>query len=101
MIVCQSCGARYEEGEGRYTYPGYYFSSASFPIGSYTTAKAIELAGETMLTCPQDEGQAPDEYPTGSTPAGGTMYRGDDRYTAGDEENPETPDEPADVTHQP
>jgi hypothetical protein len=98
MILCQRCGAQYSEDS---EYPAYYFSSASFPVGSYTTPKAIALAAEDMLTCPKDEGQPPEEYPTASTPAGGDMYQGDDRYTSGDETEPLDPDEPADATHQP
>lgn len=85
MLECQKCGARYEETE---EYHAFYFSSASMPVGSYTSPKQIATLNETMLTCPLDEGAAPEEYPTGATPAGGSMYTGDDRYTAGDETHP-------------
>lgn len=101
MITCQKCGAIFRDNTTLYTYPAHHFSSASYPKDSYTTPAQIEAAGETMLSCPFDEGEAPPEYQTGSTPAGGSMYDGDDRYTAGDEENPEDPDTPADVTFKP
>lgn len=88
MRECQSCGARYEAGEVEYTYPNYFFSSQSFPKGSYTTPALVEAADELLLTCPRDEGESPEGFQAGSTPSGGSMYSGSDRFTAGDETHP-------------
>jgi hypothetical protein len=96
--VCQTCGARYTDAD---TETGYYFSSTSYAKGSYVSAATILAAAEEILTCPRDPGptdKPDDKYPTGRTPAGGQMYEGDNRYTAGDETDKTRPDESADVT---
>ena len=73
MIQCTNCGSQYLDTD---QYSAYYFESASFPRGSYTSPAAIVAAGEAMLFCPRCPLPHLDEV----------MKTGDDRTTAGDED---------------
>lgn len=50
MMLCQSCGTRYEDDDGS---TSYYFESASFPKGSDASPSAIFLEGEDITFCPR------------------------------------------------
>jgi hypothetical protein len=92
--ICQTCGASYDTDHARAHAPAYFFSSVSRVQGSYTTAAAILLLGEDILTCPLDAsldteklGYAADSF----TPGGASMATGADRYTEGDSTDPDPP----------
>lgn len=108
MITCQTCGHVYRNTDLDYLQSAYHYSSTTtYSKGDYATPAAIEAAAEQMLTCPRDATKPAEDsrgntvHPSATTPSGGSMYEGDDRYTAGDEPDDTEPDEAADVTHQP
>jgi hypothetical protein len=95
---CLNCGQSYDEAD---IPTSYFFESATYPIGSYASAAMIIALDEPILHCPHCPGQVQTLVATGdaATPSGTDMATGDDRYTIGDETNPEEPTDPADVTH--
>lgn len=86
--TCVFCGRQWDTDLDSAAAESYYFSSLTYPKGSYVTAARILALGEAILTCPLDGsvdrgalGYAADSF----TPSGGSMNTGDDRYTEGDE----------------
>lgn len=84
-MLCRKCGSYWNETS---TTTSYYFSSTSYPKGSYTSPLAINAAAEEILTCPMDSAMVSEPYGRG-TPSGGNMMEGDDRATVGDETDPD------------
>ena len=60
FIYCQTCANQWELGDTREMF---YFQSASFALGSYTSPALIVAAAEEMIFCPQcDVDQLTDAY---------------------------------------
>ena len=100
FIYCQTCANHWELVDTREMF---YFQSASFPLGSYTSPARIVALAETMEFCPQcDVDQLTDAY---RKPFPGIQespfYDGDSRMIGADTDAGGADAGDADVVHQP
>ena len=100
FIYCQTCANQCELVDTREMF---YFQSASFALGSYTSPALIVAAAEEMIFCPQcDVDQLTDAY---RKPFPGIQespfYDGDSRMIGADVDKGGDVEGDADVVHQP
>lgn len=101
-IYCQTCANGWPLDDAA---TAYYFRSASFIVGSYTSPLAIVAAAEEMTFCPKCDVEELEPQPIPNAPPGvrglDQFHDRDNKMIGADVDAGEGVEGDADVTHKP
>lgn len=102
--MCSTCGAMWTQNDLA-GYPALHFVTSP-PLNEFqeNTLNEVILAGAALMSCPKCykwiDSRLPDQVDLRRQGLNEAMYRGDDRNTAGDEDQPAPSDEEGTIHRQ-